>query len=121
MKEENEKAKNQNKEIWTFFDEMNTCLSLLSFLTEIFKDRSFCNDTSKYLLTIKKFFQNEYEFALPFQLNNNFYESQIIKLLSFLRFIFFDVDINDLYNSINYSENIYNEEAPLAFYYITFR
>ena len=88
------------------------------------------NDTSEYLLTIvfndtyplfelkKNFFQNEYEFVRTFNLNNNFYESQIIELLSFLRFILFDGDINDLYNAINSSENIYNEEAPLTFYYI---
>ena len=88
------------------------------------------NDTSEYLLTVvfndtyplfelkKNFFQNEYEFVRTFNLNNNFYESQIIELLSFLRFILFDGDINDLYNAINSSENIYNEEAPLTFYYI---
>ena len=88
------------------------------------------NDTSEYLLTVefndtyplfdlkKNFFQNEYEFARTFNLNNNFYESQIIELLSFLRFILFDGDINDLYNAINSSENIYNEDTPLTFYYI---
>ena len=51
-------------------------------------------------------------------LNNNFYESQIVELLSFLRFILFDGDINDLYNAINTSENIYSEDVPLTFYYI---
>ena len=88
------------------------------------------NDTSEYLLTVvfndtyplfelkKNFFQNEYEFVRTFNLNNNFYESQIIELLSFLRFILFDGDINDLYNAINSSENIYNEDASLTFYYI---
>jgi histone-lysine N-methyltransferase SETD3 len=88
------------------------------------------NDTSEYSLTVvfndtyplfdlkKNFFQNEYEFVRTFNLNNNFYESQIIELLSFLRFILFDGDINDLYNAINSSENIYNEDAPLTFYYI---
>ena len=88
------------------------------------------NDTSEYLLTIdfndtyplfdikKNFFQNEYELVRTFNLNNNFYESQIIELLSFLRFILFDGDINDLYNAINSSENIYNEDVPLTFYYI---
>jgi len=30
----------------------------------------------------------------------------------------FDGDINDLYNAINSSENIYNEDVPLSFYYI---
>jgi len=88
------------------------------------------NDTSEYLLTVsfndtyplfdlkKNFFQNEYEFVRTFNLNNNFYESQIIELLSFLRFILFDGDINDLYSAINSSENIYNEDVPLTFYYI---
>ena len=88
------------------------------------------NDTSEFLLTVvfndtyplfdlkKNFFQNEYEFVRTFNLNNNFYESQIIELLSFLRFILFDGDINDLYNAINSSENIYNEDTPLTFYYI---
>ena len=88
------------------------------------------NDTSEYSLTVvfndtyplfdlkKNFFQNEYEFVRTFNLNNNFYESQIIELLSFLRFILFEGDINDLYNAINSSENIYNEDAPLTFYYI---
>ena len=88
------------------------------------------NDTSEYLLTVifdetypmfelkKNFFQNEYEFVRSFNLNNNFYESQIIELLSFLRFILFEGDINDLYNAINTGESIYNEETPLTFYYI---
>jgi len=88
------------------------------------------NDTSEYLLTINfndtypmfglknNFFQNEFELVRTFNLNNNFYESQIIELLSFLRFILFDGDINDLYNAINSSDNIYNEDVPLTFYYI---
>ena len=88
------------------------------------------NDTSEYLLTVgfnetyplfelkKNFFQNENELVRTFNLNNNFYESQIIELLSFLRFILFDGDINDLYNAINSGENIYNEDVPLTFYYI---
>ena len=88
------------------------------------------NDTSEFLITInfnenyplyeekKKFFQNEYELVRRFNLNNNFYESQIIELLSFLRFILFEGDINELYNAISSSENIYNEEVPLTFYYI---
>jgi histone-lysine N-methyltransferase SETD3 len=88
------------------------------------------NDTSEFLLSVEfnesyplfnlktNFFQNEYGFVRTFNLNNNFYESQIIELLSFLRFILFDGDINDLYNAINSSENIYNEDVPLTFYYI---
>ena len=88
------------------------------------------NDTSECVMTIafnesyplfeekKNFFQNEYELVRSFNLNNNFYESQIIEILSFLRFILFEGDINELYNAINSSENIYNEEVPLTFYYI---
>ena len=88
------------------------------------------NDTSEYLLTVifnetypmfeikKNFFQYECELVRTFNLNNNFYESQIVELISFLRFILFDGDINDLYNAINNNENIYNEEIPLTFYYI---
>ena len=41
MKEKDELAKQQNdKELWLFFDEMNTCLSL-SLLTEIFINRTY--------------------------------------------------------------------------------
>ena len=88
------------------------------------------NDTSEFLITVnfnenyplyeqkKKFFQNEYELVRRFNLNNNFYESQIIELLSFLRFILFEGDIDELYNAISSSDNIYNEEVPLTFYYI---
>ena len=88
------------------------------------------NDTSEFLITVnfnenyplyeqkKKFFQNEYELIRRFNLNNNFYESQIIELLSFLRFILFEGDIDELYNAISSSDNIYNEEVPLTFYYI---
>ena len=98
-----------------------------------FLNYGFCledNDTSEYIMKItfnenyplfeekKNFFQNEYELVRSFNLNNNFYESQIIEILSFLRFILFDGDINELYNAINSSENIYNEEVTLTFYYI---
>ena len=40
MEEMNEKAKKQNKELWVFFDEINTCLSM-SLLTEIFINKTF--------------------------------------------------------------------------------
>ena len=43
MRKMNEKANNEkykNKELWVFFDEINTCLSL-SLLTEIFMNRTF--------------------------------------------------------------------------------
>ena len=88
------------------------------------------NDTSEYLLTVefndkyplyeikkKLFFQNELEMTKCFNLNNNFYESQILELLSYLRFILFDGDINILYNEINKNVN-YKEELSLIFYYV---
>ena len=86
------------------------------------------NDTSEYLLSVelndnyplfnlkKTFFQNESDLVRCFNLNNNFYESQIIELLSFLRFILFDGDINDLYKIICNNSN--NKEQSLLFYYI---
>ena len=40
MEEMNEKAKKQEKELWVFFDEINTCLSL-SLLKEIFVNKTF--------------------------------------------------------------------------------
>jgi hypothetical protein len=40
MKEINEKAKSQKEELWVFFDEINTCLSL-SLLTEIFINKTY--------------------------------------------------------------------------------
>ena len=40
MEEMNEKAEKQKKELWVFFDEINTCLSL-SLLTEIFVNKTF--------------------------------------------------------------------------------
>ena len=88
------------------------------------------NDTSEYLLTInfnekyplynvkKKLFKSEYEYDYKinrnFCLNNNFYESQIVELLSFLRFIIYDGDINKLYNELNLKENATNEQIQKA-------
>ena len=101
--------------------------------TRFLLNYGFClddNDTSEYLLTVeldesyplfelkKNFFQNEYELIRTYNLNNNLYESQIIELLSFLRFCLFDGDINDLYKIIKTSENVYNEEMSSTFYYI---
>jgi hypothetical protein len=40
MEKVNKIAAKDNKEIWLFFDEMNTCLSL-SLLTEIFINRTY--------------------------------------------------------------------------------
>ena len=88
------------------------------------------NDTSEYLLTInfnekyplydikKKIFKNEYECNYKinrnFCLNNNFYESQIVELLGFLRFILYEGDINKLFNIINSNEN----EMEINIFYI---
>ena len=88
------------------------------------------NDTSEYLLTInfnekyplfndkKKLFkhecENDYKINRNFCLNNNFYESQIVELLSFLRFILYDGDINKLNNEYNLNEN----EIELNLFYI---
>ena len=88
------------------------------------------NDTSEYLLTIefneeyplydikKNFFQNKSDFIRCFNLSNNFYESQIIELLSFLRFILFEGDINVLYKIISQSSNYINNEQSFLFNYI---
>ena len=89
------------------------------------------NDTSEYLLNIdfnnnyplfdikKQIFRNEFEnnynINRNFCLNNNIYESQIIELLSFLRFILFDGDINDLYNIINSNSNENNIEINIFY------
>ena len=90
------------------------------------------NDTSEYLLTInfnekyplydikKKIFKSEYEYDYKinrnFCLNNNIYESQIIELLSFLRFILFDGDINNLYNVINSNSN--ENDMEISIFYL---
>ena len=89
------------------------------------------NDTSEYLLNInfdekyplfdakkKLLFKNEYEYDYKinrnFCLNNNFYESQIVELLSFLRFILYDGDIKKLLNIFNSNEN----EMEINVFYI---
>ena len=89
------------------------------------------NDTSEYLLNIdfnnnyplfdikKQIFRNEFEnnnnINRNFCLNNNIYESQIIELLSFLRFILFDGDINDLYKIINSNSKENNIEINIFY------
>ena len=87
------------------------------------------NDTSEYLLTVefndmyplynvkKNFFQNESDFIRCFNLSNNFYESQIIELLSFFRFILYDGNIDELYKIISQNTN-YNNEQSFLFTYI---
>ena len=88
------------------------------------------NDTSEYLLTVnfnekypffdakKKIFKNYYDndnkINRNFCLNNNLYESQIVELLSFLRFILYDGDIEKLYDEININKN----DTELNVFYI---
>jgi histone-lysine N-methyltransferase SETD3 len=88
------------------------------------------NDTNEVSLTVvfndsfpmfkikKNFFQNEYEFIKTFILNDNIYESQLFELLSFLRFILFEGDINILYKSMISNENLNYDDVNLTFYYI---
>ena len=114
----------QGEEIFDSYGKKTNARFLLNY--------GFClddNDTSEYLLTVeltedyplfnlkKIFFQNEDDLARSFNLNNNFYESQIIELLSFLRFLLFDGEISTLYKAINNNFN-HNKEQPLLFYYI---
>ena len=76
------------------------------------------NDTFPMFKIKKNFFQNEYEFIKTFILNDNIYESQLFELLSFLRFILFEGDINILYKSMMSNENLNYDDVNLTFYYI---
>ena len=107
----------EGKEIFDSYGKKTNARFLLNY--------GFClddNDTSEYLLNIKfdekyplfdvkkkLLIKNEIEYDYKinrsFCLNNNFYESQIVELLSFLRFILYDGDINKLYNIINANNN----------------
>ena len=77
------------------------------------------NDTYPMFNIKKNFFQSEFEFIKSFILNDNIYESQLFDLLSFLRFMLFDDDINILYNSMISNENLYYDEVNFTFYYIS--
>jgi histone-lysine N-methyltransferase SETD3 len=89
------------------------------------------NDSSEYPLNVifndsyplfeikKNLFQSEFEFSKTFNLNNNIYESQLLELLSFLRFIMFDGDINILFNAMTSNDNLIYEDITLNFYYIS--
>ena len=107
----------EGKEIFDSYGKKTNARFLLNY--------GFClddNDTSEYLLNIKfdekyplfdvkkkLLIKNEIEYDYKINrsycLNNNFYESQIVELLSFLRFILYDGDINKLYNIINANNN----------------
>ena len=89
------------------------------------------NDSSEYPLTVsfnnsyplfevkKNLFQSDYELVKTFNLNNNIYESQLLELLSFLRFMLFDGDINILFNAMTSNDNLIYEDISLTFYYIS--
>ena len=85
------------------------------------------NDANEYLLTVQftdnyplynkkqKFLNKDKDFTKTFKLNTNFEESDLNSLLSFLRLILFDDDINILINSFwtskeqtGYDSNMYN-------------
>ena len=76
------------------------------------------NDSAEYVLNVifndcyplydikKQYLKNEKKIKI-FYLNINLYESQIIELLSFLRFCMFDGDINDLLKLIHCNDKNY--------------
>ena len=87
------------------------------------------NDMGEYPLTIffnseyplfsikKKLFKNEYDFIKTFNLNNKFQESQILELISYLRFLLYDGNINDLVNKIISTKSMLNEETAINYYF----
>ena len=77
------------------------------------------NDSYPMFKVKKNFFQSEIEFIKTFILNDNIYESQLFELLSFLRFMLFEGDINILYNAMIGNENLKYDEVNLTFYYIS--
>lgn len=89
------------------------------------------NDAEEYTLKIvfnesypmyeikKNFFEPDAEFSRNFILNNDFYESNIVELLSFLRFMLFEGDMQVLYDAMYSHESLSYEEFDLNFYYIS--
>ena len=86
------------------------------------------NDSAEYGLNVifndcyplyelkKKLIKNDKKLIKCFYLNINLYESQIVELLSFLRFCMFEGNINDLKKIILYNENnIFKEKSFLSF------
>lgn len=67
----------------------------------------------------KIFFHNEYEYTKTFKLNSNIYDSELVDLLSFLRFLLFDDDISILYSAMNSNNNFPYEESNTNFYYVS--
>ena len=89
------------------------------------------NDSAEYNLNIifndcyplyelKKQFFNEKKLIKNFYLSNNLYESQIIELLSFLRFCMFDGDIKDILKIMHFNDKnyIYKFENYFGFGYL---
>ena len=87
------------------------------------------NDMGEYQLTVvfnneyplfdikKKLFKNEFDFTKIYNLNNNFQESQILELISYLRFLLYDDNINNIFKTIFTSKNKKNEEMTLNYYF----
>ena len=87
------------------------------------------NDMGEYPLTIvfnneyplynmkKKLFKNKYDYVRTFNLNSNFQDSQILELISYLRFLLYDGNFNDLFKKIFSNKNPLNEEYSLNYYF----
>ena len=86
------------------------------------------NDSAEYGLKVifndcfplyelkKKLLKNEKKLIKIYYLNLNIYESQIVELLSFLRFCMFDGDINELKKIMHYNDkNIFKENFYFSF------
>lgn len=85
------------------------------------------NDSTEFALSVffndcyplyeikKKIIKSEKNLIKTFYLSNNLYESQIIELLSFLRFCMFNGNINDLIKIIFNSENKINDSNLFSF------
>ena len=65
----------------------------------------------------KNFFKNKYDFIRTFNLNNNFQESQILELISYLRFLLYEENINDLFKKILSNRKALNEEIAINYYF----
>ena len=88
------------------------------------------NDNNEYLLRLsfnenvplydikKKFLNNDYNFTRVFKLNNNINEGDVFDLMSFLRFMLFDGEVDELYHAISEAEQNVNEDYSINFYYL---
>ncbi|MCQ2818149.1 MAG: SET domain-containing protein-lysine N-methyltransferase [archaeon] len=90
------------------------------------------NEINEYRLTInfpdnipmysikRQLIESEFDFtSRKFNLVDNIFESDLFELLSYLRFLLFDGDIELLYNSINASQSYFYEDISKNFYYVT--